>query len=333
MKRAVRLWGTIGPSVDSAEAIIGLIEEGMQGIRLNMSHSRLVDSGLYLENIQSAQRLSGRKLDVLIDLKGSELRMGDFIPTHIGEMQEVRLADDPAKGLPVPAAVIEAARPDMRVLLSDGEIELIVLEKRGDVLFCCAMTGGRLLPRKSVSLPDAAMDLPPLTEEDIQDLRSCADYGIHHVMLPFVHGKKEIDVLRAQMEALGLSDMHIFAKIEDSHGAMNAREIALHCDEVVIARGDLGANVPPWDLPVWQQRIAKDCRAEEKRFMVVTHMLESMVMHAVPTRAEMNDIAHAVWDGAASVMLTAETAMGAYPLRAMAYLRRAVEAALEYGDA
>ena len=206
--------------------------------------------------------------------------------------------------------------------MDDGKLLLQVTDTTPDALRCIVLRGGVLQSRKSAAAPGLTVEMPTLTEEDLQNLRIAADCGVTGVMLPFVRGKQDILTLRQALEDAGAAHIRIFAKIENLAGVQALPEFLPLVDEVVIARGDLGNAMPLWELPRCQKQLSAACRAAGVPFMVVTQMLDSMCTRAVPTRAEVSDIYNAVLDGASSLMLTGETAAGQYPVQAMDYLVR-----------
>ena len=302
-------YGTIGPACGQLETLQRMVEAGMTGIRMNLSHGPLTAHADWLAMIRTA---GIRQL--LIDLQGPELRIGTLAePVTLVEGSSVRLGTD---GIPCPAALVQAAAPGQQLLLDDGK------------LLCTVVRGGTLQSRKSIAAPGLAVHSPTLTEEDLQNLKIAKQCGVTGVMLPFVRGKADILALRSALEQADAADIRIFAKIENMAGVRALPEFLHLADEIVIARGDLGNAMPLWELPRCQKQISAVCRAAGVPFMVVTQMLDSMCTRAVPTRAEVSDIYNAVLDGAASVMLTGETAAGHYPVQAMEYLVRTARTAM-----
>ena len=192
------------------------------------------------------------------------------------------------------------------------------------------LRGGMLASRKSIALPGLDLHLPPLTAADRDNLALAREYGVTGVMQPFVRCRADLQALREALDENGGTEIRIFAKIENREGVAHLEELLPAADEIVIARGDLGNSGPLWELPALQKTIAAACRSAGKPFMVVTQMLASMERSPVPTRAEVSDIFNAVLDGAASVMLTGETAVGAYPVDAIRYLAQTVREANNY---
>ena len=294
----------------------------MTGIRMNLSHGPLAAHADWLEMIRGA---GIRQL--LIDLQGPELRVGALAaPLALQQGQTVRLGTG---GIACPEALVQAAGPGQQILLDDGRLLLQVWRAEGDVLVCTVLRGGTLQSRKSIAAPGLQVAAPTLTQEDVQNLQDAARWGVTGVMLPFVRGAGDIVALRQALEQAGAGQVQIFAKVENLAGVQALPEFLHLVDQVVIARGDLGNAMPLWELPRCQKQLSAACREAGVPFMVVTQMLDSMCSRAVPTRAEVSDIYNAVLDGAASVMLTGETAAGQYPLEAMEYLVRTARTALE----
>ena len=276
-----------------------MVEAGMTGIRMNLSHGPLSAHKDWLDIIHAVGIPQ-----LLIDLQGPELRIGT---------------------LPQPLVL----EPGQNLLLDDGRLLVQVAEADGAALQCTVVRGGTLQSRKSLAAPGLTVASPTLTEEDLQNLQLAGACGVTGVMLPFVRGAGDIRTLRRALEQAGAGQIRIFAKIESLAGVQALPEFLPLVDEVVIARGDLGNAMPLWELPRCQKQLSAVCRSAGVPFMVVTQMLDSMCNRAVPTRAEVSDIYNAVADGASSVMLTGETAAGQYPVEAMEYLVRTARTALE----
>jgi pyruvate kinase len=328
----------------------------MTGIRLNLSHGDIIHSEEWIHNFQKAQTSVGKSADLMIDLQGPELRLGnldrrmvlkpgDNVLFSTGdknciaeEMQEdVRM-------IPVPEMAFSYLKPGQKVLLNDGMVLVEVKEPDRNAIKLCdndgysknkcekavcggqalgkVLRGGEISSRKSIALEGREIPSPTLTETDRQNLFHAREYGVTEVMLPFVRGREDIDHLRDALMSNGLHNVRIFAKIENLSGVRKLQEIMESADVIVIARGDLGNAVPLWELPALQKEIAGQCRENEISFMIVTQLLHSMIEAPIPTRAEVLDIYNAVLDGASHLMLTGETAVGAYPVEAMRYLIR-----------
>ena len=318
----LEFYGTIGPACAQLETLQRMVEAGMTGIRMNLSHGPLSAHKDWLDIIH-AVGIS----QLLIDLQGPELRIGTLPqPLVLEPGQNLRLGQG---GVPCPTALVHAARSGQNLLLDDGRLLVQVAEADGAALQCTVVRGGTLQSRKSLAAPGLTVASPTLTEEDLQNLQLAGASGVTGVMLPFVRGAEDIRTLRRALEQAGAGQIRIFAKIESLAGVQALPEFLPLVDEVVIARGDLGNAMPLWQLPRCQKQLSAVCRSAGVPFMVVTQMLDSMCSRAVPTRAEVSDIYNAVADGASSVMLTGETAAGQYPVEAMEYLVRTARTALE----
>ena len=318
----LEFYGTIGPACAQPETLQRMVEAGMTGIRMNLSHGPLSAHKDWLDIIHAVGIPQ-----LLIDLQGPELRIGTLSqPLVLEPGQSLRLGQG---GVPCPAALVQAARPGQNLLLDDGRLLVQVAGADGAALQCTVVRGGTLQSRKSLAAPGLAVASPTLTEADLQNLQLAGACGVTGVMLPFVRGAEDIRTLRRALEQAGAGQIRIFAKIENLAGVQALPEFLPLVDEVVIARGDLGNAMPLWELPRCQKQLSAVCRSAGVPFMVVTQMLDSMCSRAVPTRAEVSDIYNAVSDGASSVMLTGETAAGQYPVEAMEYLVRTARTALE----
>lgn len=281
-----------------------------------------------------------------MDLQGPELRIGKLaMPRTLREGDMLTILEDGRNNLfdpteiPVPKMILPYLHTGQQVLIDDGKILLEAEDvfslhgqetKENHAVECRVLRGGVLQGRKSIALPGTELYPPTLTENDRQNIANAKSYGITGVMLPFVRNKEDLQNLKQTLKEAGAEDIRVFAKIENMDGVNRLPSLLPYCDEVVIARGDLGNAMPLWKLPVIQAELAKQCKEAEKPFMVVTQMLSSMEMAAVPTRAEVSDIFRAVQEGAASVMLTGETAAGRYPAEAMEYLVNTVKEAEKY---
>ncbi len=313
------IYGTLGPACADAEILGDMLALGMTGIRLNLSHLSLTEAEPMLAALRSAEAKDGHPCKLLIDMQGPELRIGALpAPLMLTEGTRTDLSV-----LRLSPEISDAVEPGQEILLDDGKL-LLKAEEQGKALI---LRGGMISGRKSIALPGREICLPPLTGEDLNNIACAVDCGVTGVMQPFVRSADDLKTVRVALDAAGGRKIRLFAKIEDMHGAACLPELLEFADEIVIARGDLGNAMPLWELPAVQKRIAKCCRMAGKPFMVVTQMLSSMEQRPVPTRAEVSDIFNAVLDGAASVMVTGETAVGEYPRETIRYLAKTAEEA------
>lgn len=323
---ALEVYGTLGPSCCSRDVLIQLIEAGMTGIRLNLSHGSLQKCGHWINAFQKACRIKNQKLDFMIDMHGSELRLSDFQDPFVLLDAEVITLDHKI----IPDLVINHAETNDLLLVDDGKIQLRVLEKTCQSLVCRVMLPGTIKPRKSIAVQGKTILGPVLTEADLSNLQVAASYGVTSVMQPFVTSKQDLLNVKEVLQKLHLEHLKIYAKIENMSGVEHLEEIAEACDVIVIARGDLANACSLEKLPCIQKEIERICKIHHKPYMVVTEMLHSMVDHPAATRAEVSDIFHAVYHGASAIMLTAETASGKYPVEAMRTFVKTAHYAEEY---
>ncbi len=327
-----RYYGTLGPACRNKEVMRRLFEEGMTGVRLNLSHTNLEQCKEMLDDYFQAAKGILEKPELVIDLRGPELRMGKIAGAmNLEEGTDIAFGVTEEEGyIPVPKEVIGYFLQGQQVLLDDGKILVEVTKNHGDKAYAKVLRGGILTAGKSIALPGCKIFMPTLTEQDLENLSVAKAYGVTGVMLPFVREVQDLDNLRTALKDANAEDIRIFAKIENKEGIEKLEELIPACDEIVIARGDLGNSGPLWELPVLQEKIATMCKKHGREFMVVTQMLASMEHEMVPTRAEVSDIFRAVSEGAASIMVTSETAVGKYPSEAMKYLVKTAEEAKKY---
>ncbi len=329
--RHIKVYGTLGPACADEQRLREMLEAGMDGIRLNLSHGDMEQNRPWIDLVDKVfGRFSG-PAELIVDIVGPELRIGELeTPVELAIGDRVRLCAGAGEGITVPEAAIDAMETGLELLMDDGKISLKV-ECTGEGWAQAVVTqSGVLQSRKSLTLQGKQVNLPALSDVDKKNLQAAAQMGVTGVMQPFVRGAQDVRELREQIQQYSAKPMEIFAKIENWAGIDAAEEIADWADEVVIARGDLGASVSLWQLPVIQKQLARRLRAKDKRFMVATQILNSMIEEPVPTRAEATDAAQAVFDGAASVILTAETAVGKYPVDSIRALRCLVDEAAKY---
>lgn len=325
--KKVRIYGTAGPACADEKTLEAMLREGMDGIRLNLSHSSLADAAGMLSAYRRAAEACGARAELLIDMQGPELRMGP-LDAPVGLCDGALIGTDE---LPFPREAAEAlseAPAGQGILLDDGKL---LLEKEASGLLR-VKRGGVLAGRKSVALPGLEIRNPAVTEADRRNFETAGEFGVTAVMQPFVRGGEDLIELRAALREAGLGGVRIMAKTENEEGVNRLGEIVPLCDEIVIARGDLGNSVGLIRLPAVQKRIAEVCRRAGRDFTVVTQMLDSMIERPVPTRAEVGDIFNAVLDGASSVMLTGETAVGKHPVEAIRFMAGTVREAERFLD-
>ena len=326
-QRKAKIVVTLGPSTSSPEVIRALFEAGADVFRLNFSHGTQEDHRRTHTILRQLEAELNRPICILMDLQGPKLRLGTFAEGSVevkrGDPFRLDLSPEPGdqRRAPLPhPEILSALVPGTDLLLNDGRVRLTVKECSDSFAETVVITGGRLSDRKGVNVPGVVLPLSPLTEKDRQDLRFGLDLGVDWVALSFV--QKPEDVAEAKRLIAGRAATMI--KLEKPAAIDRLDELIDQSDSVMVARGDLGVEMPPEDVPSVQKRIIGACRIAGKPVIVATQMLESMVHAPEPTRAEASDVATAVYDGADAVMLSAETASGDYPIEAVSMMNRIV---------
>jgi len=326
-QRMAKILATLGPSSDGQRNIRALFEAGADLFRLNLSHGSHADHRRRFLAIRQIEREVGRPIGVVVDLQGPKLRIGAFKSGHVDLIASApfRLdlsrepGDQTRAPLPHPE-VLAALRPGSQLLLDDGKIRLKVVAANADHADTTVECGGRLSDRKGVNLPDVVLGLSPLTEKDRADLQFGLDIGADWIALSFVQRPEDV----AEARRLIGKRASIMVKIEKPAALAHLDELIQLSDAIMVARGDLGVEMPPEDVPSAQKRIVGACRLAGKPVVVATQMLESMIQSPAPTRAEASDVATAVYDGADAMMLSAESAMGTYPLESVSMMNRII---------
>ena len=325
----VDIYGTLGPSCKDERILTEMFRAGMTGVRLNLSHVMLSDNEDLLNTVKRAAATASIEPKILIDLQGPELRIGDLDSAlQLSEGDEVFIQANnesvptSESRITVDSRIFEKIEEGDSILLDDGKILAKASNKNNLSAKLVIKRGGTLSGRKSILIEGKTVELPTLTNDDMINLGSAARLGVTGVMQPFVRNRQDLITLRNTLDLTGGKDIEIYAKIENLQGVNMLPELIQECDEIVIARGDLGNAIPLWELPAIQKQISRECRKRGRRFMVVTQMLSSMEHSKVPTRAEVSDIYNAVMDGASSVMVTGETAIGDFPIEVIKYLSR-----------
>ena len=329
-----QIYGTFGPSCKSGEILEEMIKAGMTGMRLNLSHTTLEKSRDYIENYRAAAENQGVIPQILMDMQGPELRIGEMDECFLEEGSTVLLLKSEKKKalkeIPVPDAVLSVLKTGNEVLLDDGKIKICIQEVTSEGAYANVLVGGILKPHKSIKIVGVNVSMPVLTEHDIKNIRLAKEYGVTALMQPFVFSGEDLKQVRNILKEEKAEQLQIFAKIENRKGVENLESILPEADLLVIARGDLGNDMPLWELPTVQKRIENVCKMYGKPYMVVTQMLASMEQNPIPTRAEVSDIFHAVYHGAHAVMVTGETAVGKYPVETIRYLSNTAKEAAGY---
>ncbi len=326
--RYVKIIATLGPGSSNEDRIAELFDAGVDVFRLNFSHASHDEHRQRIEAIRSIEAKAGRPIAILADLQGPKLRVGTFedgsVRLDAGQMFRLELTKAPGNkegaSLPHPE-IFKALEPNTDLLLDDGKIRLKVLKCGPEFADTEVVTGGVLSDHKGVNVPSCVMDLSALTAKDREDLAFALDQGVDWIALSFVQRPEDI----AEARWLIGGRAGILAKLEKPSAIDTLSRIVDAADAVMVARGDLGVEVPAEDVPTLQKNIVRACRRAGTPVVVATQMLDSMVNAPMPTRAEASDVATAVYDGADAVMLSAETAVGKYPVEAVRMMDRIIQ--------
>lgn len=330
--RKTKIICTIGPRTDSYEAIEELHAAGMNIVRLNMSHATHESVARIIGWVKTLNRKVDNPLAVLLDTQGPEIRTGETnADLHLEPGDVISLtvrgdADVEASSIHVNyEELVEAVDVGDRITVDNGLINLEVLEKHNPELTCRVIDGGRLGSKRHVNLPGIRVNLPAITDKDAADIRFGVEHDVDFVALSFVRRPEDVEDLRKLLGARA-GKVRVIAKIEDTEGVRNIEEIIRVADGIMVARGDLGVEVPIEQLPNIQRRIVAGCARVGRRSIVATHLLESMIDNPIPTRAEVTDVANAVYEEVDAVMLSGETSVGRHPTRCVEMLDRIIRA-------
>ena len=327
-RRRTKIVATIGPASRDPAVLEALVRAGVNVFRLNLSHGDHADHRANFDTIQAVSASVGEPVAVLADLCGPKIRVGRFAGGRmtLEKGQKVTVTTREILGgqglIPSQyAALAEDVRPGDRILLDDGMLELHVESVAGDAVACTVIAGGVLKDRKGMNLPGVLVSSPALTDKDREDAHFALGLGVDYLALSFVRDPRDVADLKTLIEAAGATTP-VIAKIEKPEALDAIDEILDLADGLMVARGDLGVELAPEAVPIVQHDLVQRARRRNKPIIVATQMLESMIEHPRPTRAEVSDVSHAVFAGADAVMLSAETASGAYPIKAVEMMDR-----------
>jgi pyruvate kinase len=327
MRRArfAKIVATLGPASSSPERLRALFEAGADVFRLNFSHGTQDDHRQRVDQLRALEKQFRHPIAILMDLQGPKLRLGALAsgPIELKRGQKIRFDMDKTPGTAerVPLLhpeIFKAAQPDGILLIDDGKVRLRIEKHTGDTIDAVVEVAGPISDRKGVNLPNLVLPLSPMTEKDHKDLAYGLSLGVDWVALSFVQHARDI----AELKKLVAGRAAVMAKLEKPQAIEHLDEIIEQSDGIMVARGDLGVEMPPEAVPPLQKRILAACRVAGKPAIVATQMLDSMVHSPTPTRAEASDVATAVYDGADAVMLSAESASGDYPVEAVTIMDR-----------
>ncbi|MCD7734124.1 MAG: pyruvate kinase [Clostridiales bacterium] len=338
--RKTKVICTLGPAVDSTEQIRQLIRAGMNGARFNFSHGSHASHLETLNRLRTVRDSMGAPVATILDTKGPEIRIRTFAQGSVTleNGAEFILTTRSVAGDEHIVSVTydrlnEEVTPGTKILIDDGLIGLEVRDIRGQDIYCTVVNGGPLSNHKSINIPGVAIHLPALTEKDEEDIRFGVEQDFDYIAASFVRKAEDVRAIRAVLHKYGGDSVKIVSKIENQEGVDNLEEILAESDGIMVARGDLGVEIPAAQVPVQQKRMIKAAVQQGKLVIIATQMLDSMIRNPRPTRAEVSDVANAVFDGADCVMLSGETASGKFPVEAVKTMTSIVsqaEASIDY---
>ena len=338
--RMTKIICTLGPAVDDDKLLEQLILEGMDVARMNFSHGNHEEQKLRVERVKRIREKVGKPVPLLMDTKGPEIRIGKFENGEITlkEGNGFVLVNEDIMGNEERASVshkelYKDVNMGTRVLINDGLVALEVVKVEGKDIHCRVLNGGIVSNNKGVNIPETDTHLPSLTEQDIKDIEFAVKNEFDFIACSFVRKATDVNEVRKVLKRLGGEDIKIIAKIENREGVNNFDEILQVSDGIMVARGDLGVEIPSEEVPIVQKMIINKCYKNGKPVITATQMLDSMIKNPRPTRAESSDVANAVYDGTSALMLSGESAAGKYPIesvKTMAKIAVKAEQAINY---
>ncbi|MGH3518161.1 MAG: pyruvate kinase [Haloechinothrix sp.] len=333
MTRRAKIVCTMGPATATPEKVRSLIDAGMNVARMNFSHGVHSDHKQVYELLRAAAEATGKPLGILADLQGPKIRLGTFaggpVEWRTGDIVRITVEDTPGTHDRVSTTykgLADDAKPGDRLLVDDGRVGLVVSGVQGPDVVCEVTEGGPVSNNKGVSLPGMDVSVPALSEKDVEDLEFALELGADFIALSFVRSPADIELVHQVMDRMGKRRIPVIAKLEKPEAVANLEAIVLAFDGVMVARGDLGVELPLEQVPLVQKRAIQIARENAKPVIVATQMLDSMMNNSRPTRAEASDVANAVLDGADAVMLSGETSVGRYPIETVETMSRIITA-------
>jgi len=340
--RKTKIICTIGPASDSREVLTKLMEEGMNVARLNFSHGAHDDHKAKIDLIKEIRGELGAHVAIMLDTKGPEIRTGRFCAAEVKleAGQTYTLTTEEVEGDETRCSISYSGLPrdvvpGNKILIDDGLIELEVQSVEGTEIHCVVKNAGVVKDNKGVNLPGVKIHLPSLTEKDIEDIRFGVENGVDFIAASFIRKASDVQAIREVLRSCGGEKVFIISKIENKEGVDNIAEIVAASDGIMVARGDLGVEIPAEQVPMIQKRIIRRCNFEGVPVITATQMLDSMMRNPRPTRAEVADVANAILDGTDAIMLSGESASGKYPVEALATMNNIAlntEAYLNYEE-
>ena len=334
-----RIVATVGPATDEKEVIEGIISEGANVLRFNFSHGNLEEQKIRIDASRAASEAVGIPVAFLLDTKGPEIRIKQFVDGEVtlNEEESFTICCEDVDGDATRVSVTynklyEEVSVGDSILIDDGLIKLVIEEIEGTDIVCKVINGGELKNNKSINIPDVNIKLPSLNEKDIEDIKFGIENEFDFIAASFVRTQEDIFAVRGILNAYGGEEIRIIAKIENREGVNNIDSIIQVCDGLMIARGDLGVEILPEEVPMIQKEFIRKANKAGIPVITATQMLDSMIRNPRPTRAEVADIANAVFDGSDAVMLSGETAAGKYPELSVKTMKKIVALAEKHTE-
>ncbi len=308
---------TIGPASESIDTLKELIKSGLNVCRLNFSHGNYEEHGKRIDNIKAARNEMKLPIAILLDTKGPEIRTGKFSSPEVnlveGQNFIITMEDvlgDETKCTVSYKELVNDVKPGNQILIDDGLVGLAVKEIKGQEILCIVQNAGTIKDNKGVNVPNVKINLPAITPKDKKDIEFGIEQGIDFIAASFVRKASDVLAIREILEENNATNIQIISKIENQEGVDNIDEILEVSDGLMVARGDLGVEIPTEDIPIVQKELIKKCNILGKPVITATQMLDSMIRNPRPTRAEVTDVANAIFDGTDAIMLSGETAAG-----------------------
>ena len=331
---------TMGPNADDRELLKALAENGMNIARFNFSHGTHEEQKIRFDMLKSVREEVKKPIAILLDTKGPEIRTGVLknggkVTLKAGEqfiLTSENIEGDEKRVSQTYPQLASDVQPGNTILIDDGLIGLEVLEIKGSDIICLVKNGGELGQRKGINVPNVQVNLPAITEKDREDIIFGISQGIDFIAASFVRDADAIKEIRKILKEYKAEYIDIIAKVENEEGIRNIDRIISAADGIMVARGDLGVEIPAYEVPQVQRMIVKKCNEKYKPVIIATQMLDSMIRNPRPTRAEVTDVANAIREGTDAIMLSGETAMGKYPLEALKMMVQIAETTEQYLD-
>ncbi len=330
--RKTKIVGTLGPASSRKEIITGLVKAGLDVVRLNFSHGDYSQHGRMIDMVKEIEKETGKTIGIMVDTKGPEIRTGKLkegsVELFTGDkliLTTEEIEGDSSRISVSYKYLTEDVKPGSLMLIDDGLIEVKVLKVKDTEIICEIINGGILGSRKGINIPGVSLKLPAITQKDKADIVFGIKKGANFIAASFVRKASDVLEIRKLLLEENAGEVYIIGKIENQEGVDNIDDILEVVDGIMIARGDLGVEIPPEKVPVVQKTLIRKCNKAAKPVITATQMLESMIRNPRPTRAEASDVANAIYDGTDAIMLSGESAIGDYPLAAVKTMSRIAE--------